>query len=150
MVHAGVGHRVLKCNDFKTLFAIRPISPTSIAMLAAEATPWLLPLCYRMATAPDHAVTLRFKAGRALDAQESRKPLSISFKTGVHPTPTDAAEASSGRYSKPCWSRSSGPVQCTARWCWMLQIRPSDSCCHSTSTSLVGEEVPARAGLARW
>ena len=40
-------------------------------MLAAEATPWLLPRCYRMATAPDHAVTLRFKAGRALDAQEA-------------------------------------------------------------------------------
>ena len=41
------------------------------AMLAAEATPWLLPRCYRVATAPDHAVTLRFKAGRALDAQEA-------------------------------------------------------------------------------
>ena len=40
-------------------------------MLAAEATPWLLPRCYRVATAPDHAVTLRFKAGRALDAQEA-------------------------------------------------------------------------------
>ena len=25
----------------------------------------------RVATAPDHAVTLRFKAGRALDAQEA-------------------------------------------------------------------------------
>ena len=41
------------------------------AMLATEATPWLLPRCHRVATAPDHAVTLRFKAGRALDAQEA-------------------------------------------------------------------------------
>ena len=40
-------------------------------MLAAEATPWLLPRFHRVATAPDHAVTLRFKAGRALDAQEA-------------------------------------------------------------------------------
>ena len=46
-------------------------SPIRDATLAAEATPWLLPRCYRMATAPDHAVTLRFKAGRALDAQEA-------------------------------------------------------------------------------
>ena len=46
-------------------------SPTEAAMLAAEATPWLLPRCHRVATAPDHAVTLRFKAGRALDAQEA-------------------------------------------------------------------------------
>ena len=42
------------------------------AMLLTEATPWLQPRCYRMATAPDHAVTLRFKAGRALDDQETR------------------------------------------------------------------------------
>ena len=70
-MHAWVRHRVLKCNDFKTLFAIRPISPMRAAMLAAEATPWLLPRCYRKATASDHAVTLRFKAGRALDAQEA-------------------------------------------------------------------------------
>ena len=41
-------------------------------MLLTEATPWLQPRCYRMATAPDHAVTLRFKAGRALDDQETR------------------------------------------------------------------------------
>ena len=47
-------------------------SPMEPAMLAAEATPWLLPRCYRVATAPDHAVTLRFQAGRALDAQETR------------------------------------------------------------------------------
>ena len=62
---------VLERNEFKTIFAIRPLSRSQAAMLAAEATPWLLPRCYRMATAPDHAVTLRFKAGRALDAQEA-------------------------------------------------------------------------------
>ena len=61
-----------------------------------------------------------------------RKPASSTIQTGVHPTPTDAAGASSGRDSKPCCSRPSGPVQCTVRWCWMLQIRPSEACCHSS------------------
>ena len=64
-------HRVLKCNEFKTLFAIRPFSPIRDAMLAAEATPWLQPRCHRVAVASGHAMTLRFKAGRALDAQEA-------------------------------------------------------------------------------
>ena len=72
MVHAWVIHRVLKCNEFKTLFAIRPISPIEAAMLAAEATPWLQPRSHRVAMASDHAMTLRIKAGRALDAQEAR------------------------------------------------------------------------------
>ena len=70
-VQAWVGQIVLKCNDFKTLFAIRPISPIQAAMLAAEATPWLQPRSYRVAAALGHAMTLRFKAGRALDAQEA-------------------------------------------------------------------------------
>ena len=70
-MHAWVGQIVLKCNDFKTLFAIRPISPMDTAMLAAEATPWLQPRCHRVAVASGHAMTLRFKAGRALDAQET-------------------------------------------------------------------------------
>ena len=64
-------HRVLNCNEFKTLFAIRPISPIQAAMLAAEATPWLQPRCHRVAAASGLAMTLRFKAGRALDAQEA-------------------------------------------------------------------------------
>ena len=62
---------VLECNEFKTLFAIRPISPIDSAMLAAEATPWLQPRSHRMTAALDHAMTLRIKAGRALDAQEA-------------------------------------------------------------------------------
>ena len=71
MVHAWVIHRVLKCNEFKTIFAIRPISPMEDKNLAAEATPWLQPRCHGMAAASGHAMTLRFKAGRALDAQEA-------------------------------------------------------------------------------
>ena len=39
-----------------------------------------------------------------------RKLASTSFKTGVHPTPTDAAGASSGRDSKPCCSRPGQPL----------------------------------------
>ena len=70
-MHARVGQIVLKCNDFKTLFAIRPFSPIETAMLAAEATPWLQPLSHREAVGSDHAMTLRIKAGRALDAQEA-------------------------------------------------------------------------------
>ena len=64
-------HRVLKCNEFKTLFAIRPFSPIQAAMLAAEATPWLQPLSHNVAVALGHVMRLRFKAGRALDAQEA-------------------------------------------------------------------------------
>ena len=71
LLHAWVGQIVLKCNDFKTIFAIRPISPIKDAMLAAEATPWLQPLSYNLAAALGHVITLRFKAGRALDAQEA-------------------------------------------------------------------------------
>ena len=71
MLHAWVGQIVLKCFTFKTLFAIRPISPIRDAMLAAEATPWLQPLSYNLAAALGHVITLRFKAGRALDAQEA-------------------------------------------------------------------------------
>ena len=41
------------------------------AMLAAEATPWLRPLSHDVAVALGHVMTLRFKAGRALDAQEA-------------------------------------------------------------------------------
>ena len=41
------------------------------AMLAAEATPWLQPRSHRTTAAPDRAMTLRIKAGRALDAQEA-------------------------------------------------------------------------------
>ena len=49
--------------------------------------------------------------------RSTRRKLSLaSSATGVHPTPTDAAGASSGRDSKPCCSRPSGPVQCTARY----------------------------------
>ena len=70
-MHAWVGQIVLKCNDFKTIFAIRPFSPIEDKNLAAEATPWLQPRCHRMAAASGHAMTLRFKAGRALDAQEA-------------------------------------------------------------------------------
>ena len=40
-------------------------------MLAAEATPWLQPLSYNVAVALGRVITLRFKAGRALDAQEA-------------------------------------------------------------------------------
>ena len=32
VVHARVDHRVLLCDDFKTLFAIRPFSPSRAAM----------------------------------------------------------------------------------------------------------------------
>ena len=71
VVHARVTHRVLLCNEIQTLFAIRPFSPMQPAMLAAEATPWLQPRCHGMAAASGHAMTLRFKAGRALDAQET-------------------------------------------------------------------------------
>ena len=71
LVHAWVGQIVLKCDDFKTLFAIRPFSPMEPAMLAAEATPWLQPLSHDMAAASGHVMTLRFKACRALDAQEA-------------------------------------------------------------------------------
>ena len=38
-------------------------------MLAAEATPWLQPRCHDVAVALGRVMTLRFKAGRALDAQ---------------------------------------------------------------------------------
>ena len=71
MVHAWVKQIVLKCDDFKTLFAIGPFSRSRDKNLAAEATPWLQPRCHRMAVASGHAMTLRFKAGRALDAQEA-------------------------------------------------------------------------------
>ena len=40
-------------------------------MLAAEATPWLQPLSYNLAAALGRVITLSFKAGRALDAQEA-------------------------------------------------------------------------------
>ena len=40
-------------------------------MLAAEATPWLQPRCHDVAVALGRVMTLRFKAGRALDAQET-------------------------------------------------------------------------------
>ena len=70
-MHAWVKQIVLKCDDFKTLFAIRPISPIQAAMLAAEATPWLQPRSHGVAVASGHAMTLRFKAGRALDTQEA-------------------------------------------------------------------------------
>ena len=40
-------------------------------MLAAEATPWLQPLSHDVSAASDRVMTLRFKAGRALDAQEA-------------------------------------------------------------------------------
>ena len=40
-------------------------------MLLTEATPWLQPRCHGVAVASGHAMTLRFKAGRALDAQEA-------------------------------------------------------------------------------
>ena len=70
-MQAWVGQNVLHCNVFKTIFAIRPISPLQAAMLAAEATPWLQPRCHGVAVASGHAMTLRFKAGRALDAQEA-------------------------------------------------------------------------------
>ena len=70
-MHARVGQIVLKCNDFKTLFAIRPISPLGCAMLAAEATPWLQPRSHGVAAGSDHAMRLSIKAGRALDAQET-------------------------------------------------------------------------------
>ena len=70
-MHAWVIHRVLECNEFKTIFAIRPFSPIEAAMLAAEATPWLQPLSYNLAAALGRVITLRFKAGRALDAQEA-------------------------------------------------------------------------------
>ena len=66
-----MGQIVLKCDVFKTIFAIRPFSPIDGAILAAEATPWLQPRSHRMAMASDHAMTLRIKAGRALDAQET-------------------------------------------------------------------------------
>ena len=71
VVHAWVIHRVLKCNEFKTIFAIGPFSRSRDKNLAAEATPWLQPRCHREAAASGHAMTLRFKAGRALDAQEA-------------------------------------------------------------------------------
>ena len=60
-----------KWHKVKTIFAIRPISPIRDKNLAAEATPWLQPRCHREAAASGHAMTLRFKAGRALDAQEA-------------------------------------------------------------------------------
>ena len=69
-----IANIVLKCNDFKTLFAIRPFSPIQAAMLAAEATPWLQARSHGMAVASGHAMKLRFKAGRALDAQEAVGP----------------------------------------------------------------------------
>ena len=75
VVHAWVRHRVLKCNDFKPIFAIRPFSPMGPAMLAAEATPWLQPLSHDMAVASGRVMRLSIKAGRALDAQEARPHL---------------------------------------------------------------------------
>ena len=48
-----------------------PCVPIQDAMLAAEATPWRQPLSHDMAAASGHVMTLRFKAGRALDAQEA-------------------------------------------------------------------------------
>ena len=66
---------VLKGNDFKTYYRYSRsglFSPIEAAMLAAEATPWLQPRCHRVAAASGHAMTLRFKAGRALDDQETR------------------------------------------------------------------------------
>ena len=41
------------------------------AMLASDATPWLQPLSHDVAVALGRVMTLRFKAGRALDAQET-------------------------------------------------------------------------------
>ena len=61
----------IECNEFKRLFAIGPFSRSRDAMLAAEATPWLQPLSYNLAAALGHVITLSFKAGRALDAQEA-------------------------------------------------------------------------------
>ena len=65
-------HPVLKRNEFKTIFAIGPFSPMRDAMLAAEATPWLQPRSHGEAVGSDHAMRLSIKAGRALDAQETR------------------------------------------------------------------------------
>ena len=71
VVQAWVGQNVLECNVFKTIFLLPLASPIDSAMLAAEATPWLQPRYHRVAMASDHAMTLRIKAGRALDAQET-------------------------------------------------------------------------------
>ena len=62
-----VGNEVILTD----VFAIGPFSRSRDKNLAAEATPWLQPRCHRMAVASGHAMTLRFKAGRALDAQEA-------------------------------------------------------------------------------
>ena len=67
-MQAWVGQNVLECNVLRASVLNAPIRD---AMLAAEATPWLQPLSHNVAVALGHVMRLRFKAGRALDAQEA-------------------------------------------------------------------------------
>ena len=53
-------------------------------MLAAEATLWLQPRSHRTTAALDRAMTLRIKAGRALDAQRKpRRPAQLFRRASI-------------------------------------------------------------------
>ena len=82
MLHAGVTHAVLKCNDFKTLFAESPIRAMSARMLLAEATAGLRSRRHRMAAGFWRAMTASFDAGASTHELEA---CTQRFSGSVHP-----------------------------------------------------------------
>ena len=81
-MHAWVKQIVLKCDVFKTLFAIRPFSPSRAAMRRRQATAWPKSRRHGMTAPCGHAMTGGFSAGDAIhEAEAAPRPDSDS----VHP-----------------------------------------------------------------
>ena len=71
VLRAGVTHRVLLCNDFKTLFAIRPFSPLRAAMRRRQATAGPRSRRHGMTAPCGHAMTGGFAAEASIHEAES-------------------------------------------------------------------------------
>ena len=83
MVHAGVGQNVLKCNEFKTLFAEWPIRAISAALTLLQVTTDL-PLPYGCMWASDGRAAIAFStASGSIDEAEA---CTDRFPSSVHPT----------------------------------------------------------------
>ena len=81
LVHAWVGQIVLKCNDFKTLFAIGPISRSGASLTLLQVTADL-PLPYGgMAASDGHAAIAFSTAGGSIDEAEA---CTQRFPSSVH------------------------------------------------------------------
>ena len=83
MVHAGVRQNVLKCNEFKTLFAEWPIRALGASLTLLQATADL-PLLYGgMAASDGHAVIAFSTASGSIDETEACPE---RFPSSVHPS----------------------------------------------------------------